>query len=61
MSRIDASVMAFLVTVVSILVLRPIAHLIGLVDHPGGRKQHDGIVPSGLRSRSPSSSQTPSV
>jgi UDP-GlcNAc:undecaprenyl-phosphate GlcNAc-1-phosphate transferase len=45
MSRIDAAVIAFLVTIVSILVLRPIAHSIGLVDRPGGRKQHDGIVP----------------
>jgi len=45
MPRFDASVIAFLVTVLSILVLRPIAHAIGLVDKPGGRKQHQGDVP----------------
>lgn len=45
MSRGDAAVIAFLVTVLSILVLRPVADAIGLVDKPGGRKLHDGVIP----------------
>ncbi|MBX3705060.1 MAG: hypothetical protein KF911_00390 [Pseudomonadales bacterium] len=45
MSRVDAAVIAFMVTVMCILVLRPVADAIGLVDRPGGRKLHQGIVP----------------
>jgi UDP-GlcNAc:undecaprenyl-phosphate GlcNAc-1-phosphate transferase len=45
MSLIDAAVIAFLVTVLSIVVLRPVAEAIGLVDRPGGRKLHEGVVP----------------
>jgi UDP-GlcNAc:undecaprenyl-phosphate/decaprenyl-phosphate GlcNAc-1-phosphate transferase len=44
-SRIDAALIAFLVTAVFILALRPFAFTIGLVDRPGGRKGHKGIVP----------------
>lgn len=36
---------AFLVTVIFLLALRPFAISTGLVDHPGGRKQHIGAVP----------------
>lgn len=35
----------FLVTVFAVKLLRPIAVSIGLVDKPGGRKQHDGAIP----------------
>src|SRR6056297_2072565 len=45
MSRIDAALIAFLVTALFILALRPVAYSIGLVDRPGGRKGHRGIVP----------------
>lgn len=45
MSAYSASVVAFLITVVLLLVLRPLANAIGLVDHPGGRKTHSGKVP----------------
>ena len=45
MSRIDAALIAFLVTAVFILALRPVAYAVGLVDRPGGRKGHRGIVP----------------
>jgi UDP-GlcNAc:undecaprenyl-phosphate GlcNAc-1-phosphate transferase len=44
-SRIDAALIAFLVTAVFILALRPLAFSLGLVDRPGGRKGHRGIVP----------------
>lgn len=45
MSRIDAALIAFLITAAFILALRPVAFTIGLVDRPGGRKGHQGIVP----------------
>jgi len=45
MSWIDAALIAFLVTAVFILALRPVALATGLVDRPGGRKGHHGIVP----------------
>lgn len=45
MSRIDAALIAFLITAAFILALRPVAFSIGLVDRPGGRKGHQGIVP----------------
>lgn len=38
-------VIGFLVTVTLMLVLRPVATHIGLVDVPGGRKSHSGEVP----------------
>lgn len=37
--------MAFLVTVLFMLVLRPVAEALQLLDHPGGRKRHDGPIP----------------
>ncbi|MDD3519403.1 MAG: MraY family glycosyltransferase [Chromatiales bacterium] len=39
------STLALVVTVVLILVLRPVAFRIGLVDHPGGRKNHAAVTP----------------
>ncbi|WP_053979368.1 undecaprenyl-phosphate alpha-N-acetylglucosaminyl 1-phosphate transferase [Marinagarivorans algicola] len=36
---------AFLVTVAAVKVIRPLAVSVGLVDKPGGRKQHDGAIP----------------
>ena len=45
MSRIDAALVAFLVTLIFMFALRPMAHAAGLVDRPGGRKAHIGIVP----------------
>jgi UDP-GlcNAc:undecaprenyl-phosphate GlcNAc-1-phosphate transferase len=36
---------AFLVTVASIMILRPVARRIGLLDRPGGRKAHDLPIP----------------
>ena len=35
----------FALTLVAILIMMPIAHKIGLVDRPKGRKQHVGIIP----------------
>jgi UDP-GlcNAc:undecaprenyl-phosphate GlcNAc-1-phosphate transferase len=40
-----ASIVAFLITAALLLALRPLAHAIGLVDHPGGRKTHNGVIP----------------
>ncbi|MFU8820511.1 MAG: undecaprenyl-phosphate alpha-N-acetylglucosaminyl 1-phosphate transferase [Gammaproteobacteria bacterium] len=45
MSRIDAALIAFLVTTLLLLAMRPVAHSIGMVDRPGGRKTHVGVVP----------------
>jgi UDP-GlcNAc:undecaprenyl-phosphate GlcNAc-1-phosphate transferase len=45
MSRIEAALIAVLVTALFILALRPVAFAIGLVDRPGGRKNHVGVVP----------------
>lgn len=45
MTRIDAVVVAFSITLLFLLALRPVAVAIGLVDRPGGRKQHVGVVP----------------
>lgn len=45
MSRIDAAVIAFIITALFILALRPVAFASGFVDRPGGRKGHQGIVP----------------
>lgn len=38
-------VLAFLICVLAILLLRPVAVVIGLVDRPNARKRHDGEVP----------------
>jgi UDP-GlcNAc:undecaprenyl-phosphate GlcNAc-1-phosphate transferase len=35
----------FIVTVGVMLALYPLATRVGLVDHPGGRKSHEGVVP----------------
>ncbi len=40
-----ASAVAFAVAFCAIVLLRPFAHRLGLVDKPGGRKHHDGEVP----------------
>jgi UDP-GlcNAc:undecaprenyl-phosphate/decaprenyl-phosphate GlcNAc-1-phosphate transferase len=45
MSRIDAALIAFVVVVLLAFALRPVAHAIGLLDRPGGRKTHVGVVP----------------
>lgn len=45
MSAYSASIIAFLITAALLLVLRPLASAIGLVDHPGGRKTHSGVIP----------------
>lgn len=42
---VPSLLVAFVTTVALMLALHPIAHRIGLVDQPGGRKQHDGAVP----------------
>ena len=36
---------AFIVTVALMFAFRPLAIGVGLVDHPGGRKFHEGIIP----------------
>jgi UDP-GlcNAc:undecaprenyl-phosphate GlcNAc-1-phosphate transferase len=44
--HLTASVLlAGTVTTLAILILRPLAKEIGLIDHPGGRKKHRGQVP----------------
>ncbi|MGA8709316.1 MAG: MraY family glycosyltransferase [Steroidobacteraceae bacterium] len=45
MSTIPAAVAAFVVTMMAMLTLRPVAVAINLVDRPGGRKTHHGKVP----------------
>jgi UDP-GlcNAc:undecaprenyl-phosphate GlcNAc-1-phosphate transferase len=45
MSWIDGSVITASVTLLLLLALRPVAFAAGLVDRPGGRKLHVGIVP----------------
>lgn len=40
-----AIVMTFLVTALSVFVLRPVAKSLDLLDHPGGRKRHERPVP----------------
>jgi UDP-GlcNAc:undecaprenyl-phosphate/decaprenyl-phosphate GlcNAc-1-phosphate transferase len=42
---IVASFLSFIVTVVFMFALRPVATAVGLVDIPGGRKRHDVPVP----------------
>ena len=45
MSWIDASIVTLIVTLMLLFALRPVALATGLVDRPGGRKTHVGIVP----------------
>lgn len=45
MSWIDASIVTLIVTLMLLFALRPVAVATGLVDRPGGRKTHVGIVP----------------
>jgi UDP-GlcNAc:undecaprenyl-phosphate GlcNAc-1-phosphate transferase len=45
MSWIDASLVTLIVTMLLLLALRPVAFAVGLVDRPGGRKTHVGVVP----------------
>lgn len=40
-----AIIVSFLVTIFSIALLKPVAYKIGLIDIPGGRKQHTGSIP----------------
>ena len=42
---VQAAVVAFLIAATLILVLRPLAAALKLVDEPGGRKTHNGRVP----------------
>jgi UDP-GlcNAc:undecaprenyl-phosphate GlcNAc-1-phosphate transferase len=49
MSRIESMIVAalsgFAITAIAILALRPLAFAVGLLDRPGGRKTHQGLVP----------------
>ncbi|WP_100655938.1 UDP-N-acetylglucosamine--undecaprenyl-phosphate N-acetylglucosaminephosphotransferase [Alteromonas flava] len=36
---------AFFVAVILLILMTPFAHQLGLVDHPGARKQHAGVIP----------------
>ena len=36
---------AFLATILGIYCLAPLTRLVGLTDHPGSRKQHEGVIP----------------
>ena len=45
MQAFPASIVAFTVTVVFMLALRPVATAIDLIDRPGGRKSHVGDIP----------------
>lgn len=45
MTTFAASLIAFTITVITILALRPVAVRINLIDRPGGRKTHHGEVP----------------
>lgn len=42
---LGASLTAFVATILLVVSLRPIARAVGWVDHPGGRKNHEGSVP----------------
>lgn len=42
---VAAAVLAFFITVLFMFALRPVAHELGLVDVPGGRKRHGSPVP----------------
>jgi UDP-GlcNAc:undecaprenyl-phosphate/decaprenyl-phosphate GlcNAc-1-phosphate transferase len=45
LSTLTAALAAFVVTMMAMLTLRPVAVAINLVDRPGGRKTHHGTVP----------------
>lgn len=45
MEYIGTALLAFIATLISIIAMRPIARILGLVDRPGGRKQHAGNIP----------------
>jgi UDP-GlcNAc:undecaprenyl-phosphate/decaprenyl-phosphate GlcNAc-1-phosphate transferase len=45
MQVIPASIASFLVSCTMLLALRPFAEVVGLLDKPGGRKTHHGVVP----------------
>src|SRR3989338_1829093 len=44
-SPVNSYLLAFFATLFAIWLLIPIAHKIGFVDHPGGRKQHSHSIP----------------
>jgi UDP-GlcNAc:undecaprenyl-phosphate/decaprenyl-phosphate GlcNAc-1-phosphate transferase len=44
-SMITAPLIGFVITAIAILALRPVAFAAGLLDRPGGRKTHHGLVP----------------
>jgi UDP-GlcNAc:undecaprenyl-phosphate/decaprenyl-phosphate GlcNAc-1-phosphate transferase len=41
----SCAAVAFVITLLAIVVLRPVAYSLQLVDRPGGRKTHEGVVP----------------
>lgn len=45
MEVVPASIASFFICCAMLLVLRPLANFIGLIDRPGGRKTHHGEVP----------------
>lgn len=45
MNILAVAAIGFVVTVLAVLTLRPLAKSIDLLDRPGGRKNHDGEVP----------------
>lgn len=45
MEYISTALLAFIATLIAIIAMRPIARLTGLIDRPGGRKQHSGNIP----------------
>jgi UDP-GlcNAc:undecaprenyl-phosphate GlcNAc-1-phosphate transferase len=45
MSSLLSIIIAFIITVTSIVLIKPLALRIGLVDTPGGRKRHQGNIP----------------
>ena len=46
MHHYSLSWLALPVAFVAIVVLRPLAGALGLLDQPGGRKTHHGVVPA---------------
>lgn len=42
---LNAFLISFVVAAAMVMLLYPIAHKVGLVDTPGGRKHHDGSIP----------------
>lgn len=45
LTAVASALATFLVTVLAIIALRPVALAVELVDRPGGRKTHTGNVP----------------